>query len=53
MASNPNYTYQRNWGTWSNVIGGASATTPSIMSIEFEQMDLPTGERVWSPIEVG
>ena len=53
VASNPNYTYQRNWGTWSNVIGGASATTPSIMSIEFEQMDLPTGERVWSPIEVG
>ena len=51
-ASNPNYTYQRNWGTWSHVVG-SNTNNPSIMSLEFEQMDLPTGERVWSPIEVG
>ena len=47
------YQYKRNWGCSKSAITGNTSNVPSIMSIEFEQMDLPTGERIWSPIEVG
>jgi len=47
------YSYKRNWGCSGSAITGNVDNVPSIMTIEFEQMDLPTGERIWSPIEVG
>jgi len=37
------YTYERNWG----------GSYESIIVLEFEQMDLPNGERVWCPHEIG
>ena len=43
IEENDDYTYERNWG----------GSAESIIVLEFEQIDLPTGERVWCPKEVG
>lgn len=40
------YKYRRVWGA-------DFATGKSIIDLEFEQVDLPNGERIWSPIEIG
>ena len=40
------YQYIRNWGA-------DFTTNESMLDIEFEQADMPTGDRLWCPIEIG
>ena len=50
---NSQYSYVRTWGTNSPIPGSGINQTDSIMIIDFEQMLLPTGELIWSPLEIG
>ena len=47
------YSYERTWGTNDPTGVGPTSFYDSMIVVDFEQVDLPTGERVWSPIEVG
>ncbi len=47
------YSYVRTWGTNSPISGSSVNQNPSIMIIDFEQMLLPSGELIWSPLEIG
>ena len=47
------YSYERTWGTNSPLEDSDINTHSSIMVIEFEQILLPSGEMVWSPLEIG
>ena len=47
------YSYERNWGTNDPTGVGPTSNYPSILDLTFEQIDIPNGDRIWSPVEVG